>query len=48
MGLGMLAGLTDLSFLFEGYLDLVSRHPQCCFGATLSQIHLGCSWLVLG
>lgn len=33
--LGMLVGLIDLSFLFEGYVDFDSRHPQDWFGATL-------------
>lgn len=45
LGLAMLVGLTDFSFPFESYFDLVSRHPRYCFGG---QIHLGHSWLVLG
>lgn len=39
-------GLADLSSLFEGFF--VSKHPQYWLEAALSQIHLGCLWLVPG
>lgn len=44
LGLAMLVGLTDFSFPFEGYFDLVSRHPRYCFGARSTWDTCGLCW----